>query len=287
MTKPGADNAEALIKVLAGLGKTDVYANFDSGAGRGYRTRRAVLSKEVVNHHVAGDQPIAIYPVVSDQTRIAVLDFDNHDNALSFEELAAQVLPVFHELVAIGLRPMTFRSGGGAGIHIWLVWQEWQNARNARRFLTRILLHHGMKLGTRGLQSDELEIYPKQDRVEGDAVGSAIALPLARQSVPLDNMLNPIGDRAQWRWSLDGIFSPDLKKESDEPNGADRRSPSSENVSSLNEVLEGDIGEAQAALRHLPADDYEPWIQIGFILKRSFSEKGFAIWDAWSANRSQ
>ena len=47
-------------------------------------------------------------------------------------------------------------------------------------------------------------------------------------------------------------------------------------------MLEGDIGEAQAALRHLPADDYEPWIQIGFILKHSFSDKGFAVWDAWS-----
>jgi hypothetical protein len=281
MTKPGADNAEALIKILANLGRTDVYSDFDVRVGRGYHTRKAALSEAVVTRHIAGEQPIAVYPVVGDQARSAVLDFDNHDNALSFEELAAQVLPVFHDLVATGLRPMAFRSGGGAGIHIWLVWKEWQSARTARRFLTRVISHHGLRPGTRGLHANEVEIYPKQDLVGSGEMGSAIALPLARRSVPLDSMLMPILDRSLWQWPLDCILSSDLAEETDE-RPQKRSRPSSEKISTLDEVLEGDLAQANAALRHLPADDYASWIQMGFILKGSFGEKRFAVWDAWS-----
>ncbi len=67
----------------------------------------------MVVSHISGRQPIAIYPVTEDRTQIAVLDFDNHDNAFTFEEMGARVLPVFNDLIAIGLKPLTFRSGGG------------------------------------------------------------------------------------------------------------------------------------------------------------------------------
>ena len=50
----------------------------------------------------------------------------------------------------------------------------------------------------------------------------------------------------------------------------------------LNEVLEGDFTEAEAALRYVTAERYDVWVQIGFVLKRSFDEKGLALWDAWS-----
>ena len=170
MTEPGAGNAEALVKLLASLGRTDFYCEF---TGRGYRTRNAALSEEVVIGHLTGRQPIAIYPVIGDQTRIAVLDFDNHDNELTFDEMGARVLQLVHDLISTGLRPLAFRSGGGAGIHIWLVWKEPQKARSTRRLLTRIAARHGLKIGTGGLKAGEVEIYPKQDRVEDDQVGAA------------------------------------------------------------------------------------------------------------------
>jgi Family of unknown function (DUF5906)/Primase C terminal 2 (PriCT-2)/TOTE conflict system, Archaeo-Eukaryotic Primase domain len=283
MSNPNTVTAEPLVKLLAGLSRKDVYSDFDVTLGRGYRTRKATLSEDVVTRHVSGGQPIAVYPVVGFQTRSAVLDFDNHENALSFDAMAARVLPLLHDLVASGLKPLAFRSGGGAGIHIWLIWKEWQSARTARRFLTRVISRHGLRPGARGLHVNEVEIYPKQDRVEGDAIGSAIALPLARKSLPLDHVLAPIVDKAHWRWPLDSIYSSNLPDETEEPREpAKKPTPSSEKISTLDEVLEGDLTQAQAALRHLTADDYQSWIQIGLILKHSFAEKGFAVWDDWS-----
>jgi hypothetical protein len=282
MTQPGANSAEALVKLLAGLGRTDVYCEFDV-KGRGYRTRKAPLSEEVVTGHVIGRRPIAIYPAVRDHARIAVLDFDNHHSELTFEEMSAGVLPLVHDLIAIGLRPLAFRSGGGAGIHILLIWKEPQKARSARRLLTRIAARNGLKIGTGGLKAGQVEIYPKQDSVENDQVGSAIALPLARLSVPLDHTLTPIINREDWRWPLENIFSPAIAEENDGEQGPARRSsPSSGHPLYLNEVLEGDLAEAEAALRCVTADQYDVWIQIGFTLKHSFGEKGFALWDAWS-----
>ena len=40
---------------------------------------------------------------------------------------------------------------------------------------------------------------------------------------------------------------------------------------------------AAHALRCVPADDYDTWIKMGMAIKQHFGERGFALWDEWSA----
>lgn len=42
-----------------------------------------------------------------------------------------------------------------------------------------------------------------------------------------------------------------------------------------------------AALLHIPADDYDVWIQVGMALKLELGQRGFAVWDRWSARSAK
>ena len=41
--------------------------------------------------------------------------------------------------------------------------------------------------------------------------------------------------------------------------------------------------QAAHALRCIPADDYDVWIRMGMAIKQHFGERGFDLWDEWSA----
>jgi hypothetical protein len=55
-------------------------------------------------------------------------------------------------------------------------------------------------------------------------------------------------------------------------------------VKSFREMGEGDVAEA---LQHIPADDYHLWIKIGMALKDELGERGYVLWDAWSATSTK
>jgi hypothetical protein len=45
----------------------------------------------------------------------------------------------------------------------------------------------------------------------------------------------------------------------------------------------GKAGIIADALKHIPADDYHTWIQVGMALKSALGEAGFTLWDGWSS----
>ena len=55
-------------------------------------------------------------------------------------------------------------------------------------------------------------------------------------------------------------------------------------VKSFREMGTDDVTEA---LRHIPADDYHLWIKTGMALKDELGERGYLLWDAWSATSTK
>ena len=55
-------------------------------------------------------------------------------------------------------------------------------------------------------------------------------------------------------------------------------------VKSFREMDAGDIAQA---LEHIPADEYHLWVRIGMALKDELGERGYPLWDAWSATSTK
>lgn len=268
---------------LAQHGRTDYHSRLNMPSGKGYQFADSGVSTRAIADHLSSEQPIAIYLFHGEATHLAAFDIDSHGGELSWEQMVAKSGPLVDELERRGIPTLVVRSGGGAGIHIWMIWRKPQKVRDVRRFLKRLLRKHGLKPGTGGLAEGTVEIYPKQDRVPDGKVGNPIALPFARRSLPLDRHLQPI--------SLEEYLPPDLvslyvgdvdtlptEGLPDEPGKPSQHAKSGQS----HDVQLGDEAEAHSALRHVRADDYDGWVRIGLILKHCFGEGGFGMWSNWS-----
>jgi hypothetical protein len=140
------------------------------------------LAQHVAQRAVYGACPIA--PGES-TTRLALLDFDDHQGALSWEHMTGIVLAVIAECTARGLQPIPFRSSGGQGIHLFFLWADAQDAYSVRQLLIEVLANALLTPGAGGVAQSQVEVFPKQYHVSKDGYGSMFWLPLAGQSTPL------------------------------------------------------------------------------------------------------
>jgi len=115
----------------------------------------------------------------------ACLDLDDHDGLLGWAKMTQHAARLSDALMDEGLTPVAFRSGGGQGIHLWILWDTPQDAYSVRSLLKQVLAEVGISDGTAGVQNNQVEIFPKQDHVAADGKGNLVWLPLARESVPL------------------------------------------------------------------------------------------------------
>lgn len=155
---------------------------------QGIRRVRQALSGDMLAHHVNGGPAYGVYPMEpgSSSTRVAVLDLDSHKGETAWPDMQAAALTVMAALEVRDLRPIPFRSSGGAGIHIYLLWSEPQAARNVRAVVRAALSDAGYSDGVAGVAAKQIEVFPKQDSVPADGFGNMFVLPLAGASVPLD-----------------------------------------------------------------------------------------------------
>jgi len=188
-----------------------------------------------------------VYPVApgDDRTRIGVLDFDNHgDPPLDWAAICVVAAPVIAHLAALGHHPMPFRSTGGAGIHVWLVWDDLQSAAAVRALLVEAAESCGLELGEAGVADGQVEIFPKQNDVPDDGVGSCVDPPLAGKSVALDpDTLTPT-DAAPMTVSSRPLADVERPPEDG------RKQP------------KWDSDLIRSALATTPADDYGTWIDV-------------------------
>jgi hypothetical protein len=267
---------QGFLERLTACCNTEAYGKFNVRTGKGYTTARELVTSEVIAAHAANKQPILLYPLVGYQARVGVLDFDNHDGALTWEQMADAARPIVDSLRADGFKPQLVRSGSATGIHVWILLQQFQSARSLRRYLATVLRRHGFKPGTAGVAKYEVEVFPKQDGVDSDELGSGIALPFARGSLPLSDEFAPL-DLTSW----DPPPSEAMFSDGDvlvEYSGAPEQKLHPRTCT----VLEGDIEEVAAALKNVPSDSRDLWVTVGHVVKVTFGEAGFPVWCDWS-----
>ncbi len=281
----------AIVQQIAELGNPTVHATYNPKGKAKYQPRKAEITKEVIHAHLNGEQPIGCYFVLGEHTQVAVIDFDDHDSSMTWDDMAEAAKPIVDSLKSIGLRPLCCRSGGGAGLHIWLVWQLPQSAKLMKEFLRHHVSTCGFKYGTKGVLDAEVEVFPKNDRVREGSLGNLVALPYARKSVPLDANLKPIPWESFVAPSLSTFFNPDVSTIYKPPAQKAKKAQKPPKVTPVgqisSEVLPGDENEVREALKYVDADDYEIWIRFGLALKNSLGVAAFEIWNEWSRSSAK
>ncbi|KAJ56300.1 hypothetical protein ACMU_04970 [Actibacterium mucosum KCTC 23349] len=280
-----------LVAGIASKIRQDAYAAFQKTGKQKYRRVDDLLTSEVIVGHLSGAQPIAGYAVFDDQTYTAVLDLDDHDKTLSWDVLVAAARPICDELRRLGFKPLCCRSGGGSGLHIWLVWQASQPAKLVKQFLRHVLETQGFRHGTGGVQLKEIEVFPKNDRVKEGSYGNAVALPYSRSSVPLSDDLQPIDWLEFDPPALEDLLSPNVSEVYKAP-PTQRTTQTKARQTGVgsgfgHDTLPGDEEEVRAALKVVEADDYDTWIRFGLALKHSLADDGFDIWNEWSGKSNK
>ncbi len=150
---------------------------------------RKPLTAERLAHHVNGGPAYGAAQIAPGEstTRVACLDLDSHKGETSWYDMQVAALRVMAQLEARGMRPIPFRSSGGAGLHIYLLWDAPQDAYGVRCLLRDALAACELRDGTKGVAAGQVEVFPKQNSVPSDGFGNMFVLPLAGASVPLDS----------------------------------------------------------------------------------------------------
>ncbi|PXW76138.1 primase-like protein [Ruegeria sp. P4] len=276
----------ALIQGIAELGNLKVHAIYNPKGKVKYRPREAGISSDIIRAHLTDEQPIGCYFVIGELTQVAVIDFDDHDKSMNWKDMVEAAWPVVEKLRSLGLKPFCCCSGGGAGLHVWLVWERPQSAKMVKGFLRHLVQTCGFKHGTKGVLDHEVEVFPKNDRVRDGSLGNLVALPFARKSVPLDYNLDPIGWGAFLPPVIEELFNPDVTAVYDPPPPTQHQPAKAPGTAARavvpSEVLPGDDKEVREALKFVAADDYDTWIKFAFAIKYSLGASSFEVWDEWS-----
>ena len=107
------------------------------------------------------------------KVKIGVIDIDDHDGEADLENppmiLGARLVDTANDY---GLTMYLEKSGGGRGAHVWLLLEEWTEAAKVREVLHGLIRAAGIEI------NKNIEVFPKQDILGADGLGSLIALPL-------------------------------------------------------------------------------------------------------------
>lgn len=236
------------------------------------------LTKPRLLAHLNGGTARGVCPIKAGErtTMVGLFDLDSHGGQSTWEEMAAAAEAVCGALERAGCYPVSFRSSGGRGIHIYVIWDAPQDAYSVRVFLKTVLESVGFKNGTAGVHEKKIEVFPKQSFVAPGKLGSQFFLPLAGKSELLEPLLGfePVGRdaalSAEWRGSAPvPVVEPPVYQEPAMP-----------------ENLSEHLQKLASALAHLKTDTmgYAEWLKVIFALHHDSegSEAGFALADAFS-----
>jgi group II intron reverse transcriptase/maturase len=183
------------------VGRPDVFGRYwQRGDRKGYTPVRRAVTDEELRAHLAGREILGTYLLHPDgRTKAVVLDVDG---PTADEEGRARAFPVARRLADAlhrhGIPPLWIDSGG-KGFHLWLCFTERVPAKAVRQWI-------GMWLDSfRPFPEGVLvEVFPKQDALAPNGLGSLIRLPFGRHpetgrpSRLLTSEGEPVAD--PWSW---------------------------------------------------------------------------------------
>ena len=168
-------------------GREGVYAKeiLDKSGKVFYLPIKKNLDEEQILNHIRGDETLAIYCSRIDNTvMFLVIDVDisrsawlqSSDNEEKRKSLIEKCNLVTEKLLLSCKKvniPAYMESTGGKGKHLWIFFAEPVESKKARELARNVIR------GIGGHPSDiSLEIFPKQDFVSKEALGSLIRLPM-------------------------------------------------------------------------------------------------------------
>jgi hypothetical protein len=133
----------------------------------GYAPARRALTDLDVMEHLQGEKTIGIYLIEPEVNTVyhTVLDLDTKD--------PDKIRQLMQGVAKFGLsiNDYIFEFSGSKGYHIWIVYCEPIEAAKARQ-LGKVIVRLS------GLNLNEVEVFPKQDRVSAGGHGNLVKLPL-------------------------------------------------------------------------------------------------------------
>lgn len=269
------DLSAALAPILSRV-RQDVTAA-RTAAGRVMRTNQPITAERIAQH-LNGGPARGVYPIKPGENvcSVAMLDLDSHKGETPWEEMTRVAGMVIDSLSLNGLQAIPWRSSGGKGAHLFLIWEQPQDAWSVRETLRGILSALGYKEGTRGVKEKEIEIFPRQARVEEGRFGNQFWLPLAGASAPLEPLAGlavmPRSDARLVEWPVSA------------PVKAIER-PVLANRTGLEGEVTPDLEKIRMMLTHIERRvDYDLWIKVGMAVhyESAGSDQGFELWWEWS-----
>lgn len=231
----------------------------------------ALIAGHLDSRYSIGATPISPGTSV---TRLALLDLDSHKGEVSWLTMQGIALELIEALAENHQHAIPFRSSGGSGIHLYLLWDKPQDAYTVREELRIALAKCGLTSGTGGIAKQQVEIFPKQDKVPADGFGSMFILPLSGKSrALLDGALDDtVPGNIQWRVS-DALTT--------------REKPINDRVANSHATTEHPI--LVGALAAIPNDgaglDYDAWFKVVCAIHSATSggDAGLAMAHSFSA----
>lgn len=244
--------------------------------------KRKLKDQDILNHLDNGDR-VGVYPMTpgSSETRVAVLDLDDHSHDYTLDDILDVTRNVKDKLEEAGLETINFLSSSGHGVHMFVIWEKPQPTKHVRKFISDILqdLGYSTKHGSGGLSNSRIELFPKQDSVANDGYGNQFWLPLSGKSKPLNDNLEILNRKDvvyfDWPVSTDVPEQPDLEN-------VNKNLPVAMNVG---------YDRLREWFRYIMLDngygtdfDYWTWVRVGFALYNMTggSEDGLALWTEFS-----
>ena len=157
-------NAEQFQKLFTGLQRGYGILRADGN----YQYVKGQPTTKLYQQHLEGKISLGIVPITDKgNCRFGVIDFDDHKkNGIKIKDFDYEAL--LKKIKFLKLPLIVFKSKSG-GAHAYLFLQEWVPAIDVRHILKKMAYALGC--------SRDIEIFPKQDKIEPDDSGNFINLP--------------------------------------------------------------------------------------------------------------
>lgn len=268
--------ARQLLQLAPILGRIRRIDHWVVAKGSSPMHRGSAMTDALLTNHIVGATRVGACPMErgSSTTRLALLDLDDHNKEMKWTEVQDIASKIIDNGRMLEVEFIPFRSSGGRGMHLYAIWDEPQDARSVRAHLSTVLSSVGHSNGTKGLQANQVEVFPKQDSVPADGWGNMFVLPCAgnSESVPLHPDTLQVIHLADTEWPVSTPVP---------------HAPAPQRPPVVVEPGSADISRVRSALMHLDPNefDYDGWIRLVMAVSHGTngSAAGHALIHEWSS----